>query len=108
MGEEREWLSGERYWFGQLLTSFKAEGTAKAKGYTICFRKSSGASVAGWEKWRDRVEQKSPERQWGARFFAALWVIVRTLVFTLIEMRSHCRVLNTGVTWSGLFFKGSL
>lgn len=66
MQEERElakWLSGKRYWLGRFLTAFKEQRTAKAKGYTICLRNSSEASVAGWEKLRERVEQESSERQ---------------------------------------------
>lgn len=66
MQEERElakWLSGKRYWFGQFLTAFKEQQTAKTKGYTICLRNSGETSEAGWEKLRERVEQKSSERQ---------------------------------------------
>lgn len=44
--QERELASGylgKRYWLGQLITSFKAQGRANTKGYTVCLRNSSGA-----------------------------------------------------------------
>lgn len=37
--KERElakWLFGGRYWLGQLITSFKAQGRANTKGYVVC------------------------------------------------------------------------
>ena len=46
---------------------------------------SNGAIEAGREKSKHRAEHKSPERQWGPDS-TAFWVIVRTLVFTLIEI----------------------
>lgn len=41
--ELAKWLFGKRHWLGQLITSFKAQGRANTKGYTVCLRNSSGA-----------------------------------------------------------------
>ena len=61
----------------------------KEQQWSQCGWMGATEGHSGAEKSREAV---------GARFCTAFWVIVRTLAFTLIEMRSDCGVLNRGVT----------